>query len=339
MGNTNNQLGSRATIEQATGYNLIVYDTGNTGPSGTMIPDGSDDDAKKVDQVNWFINWLAQASISEANFATLWLVGSNVLEENPTSPLFVTTMATSMASTDQGLNSNPDALGQTAFTFDVGGGGNSVDFSTGPKSEYSLNGGCPVIRNYDGQASSGSGVDVYLYADPNSGATGDAAVVMNSNPAANWNTIMMSHPWFDIREDFGEAPASLTSGEDLVKSFLDNALPGLCIRGIDPTDVGGQDEIDAPRQTVLHLNRPNPFNPTTTISFDLAQSGHVSLKIYDVAGRLVRSLIDEKMTADRNILRVWDGMDNSGQRTSSGVYFYRLDAPNFSAVNKMVMMK
>ncbi len=45
------------------------------------------------------------------------------------------------------------------------------------------------------------------------------------------------------------------------------------------------------------------------------------------------------MTAGRNLQRVWDGMDESGQRTSSGVYFYRLEAPNFSAVNKMVMMK
>ncbi len=341
MGNTNNHLGGRATVEQAQGYNLIVYDAGNVGPGGTIMPSSlsGDLDAEKVDQIGWFVSWLAQASTSEAGWATLWVMGSNFLQEKPTAVLYTGNMGTTLNATDQGLNANPDALGQTSFTFDVGAGGNTVDFTTGARSEYSLNGGCPVIRNYDGQQSGGTGVNVYLYADPNSGTTGDAAVVMNTNAAANTNTISMSHPWFDIREDFGGAPGSLTSAEDLAKSVLDGVLPTACVESEDPTDTGEQPEISAPAKTVLYLNKPNPFNPMTTISFDLAQTGHVSLKIYDVAGRLVRTLIDEKMTAGRNLQRVWDGMDESGQRTSSGVYFYRLEAPNFSAVNKMVMMK
>ena len=342
MGNTNNHLGGRATVNQAQGYNLIVYDAGNVGPGGTIMPGGLDLDAEKVDQAGWFVSWLAQASTSEAQFATLWIVGTNVLEEKPADLLYTGNMGTTLASTDQGLNANPDALGQGSFTFDVGTGSNTVDFTTGPRADYSLNGGCPVIRNYDGQGAGGSGVEVYLYADPNNNATtGDAAIVMNSDAAANWNTIMMSHPYFDIREDFGGTPTSFTSGEDLLKAVLDNTLPTACVQTEDPTDTGDNPDIDTnvPSKTALFQNRPNPFNPMTTISFDLANSGHVSLKIYDVAGRLVRTLIDEKMTAGRNIQRVWDGMDHSGKRTSSGVYFYRLEAPNFSAVDKMVMMK
>jgi flagellar hook assembly protein FlgD len=77
----------------------------------------------------------------------------------------------------------------------------------------------------------------------------------------------------------------------------------------------------------------------TTITFDLARDSHVSLKIYDVAGRLVRGLVNETMTAGFDKPVVWNGLDNSGARVSSGVYFYRLVAADFTSTKKMVVMK
>jgi hypothetical protein len=159
---------------------------------------------------------------------------------------------------------------------------------------------------------------------------------MNASPAGSYNTIFQSFALFDIRDE--GAPDK--SARDYVSAILGATLSGECQQDPNPTDTGGEPpQIDAPAKTVLYRNRPNPFNPTTTISFDLAQSGHVSLKIYDVAGRLVRTGLDKHMVAGRGHQWVWDGMDSNGQRTSSGVYFYRLEAKNFSAVNKMVMMK
>jgi hypothetical protein len=63
------------------------------------------------------------------------------------------------------------------------------------------------------------------------------------------------------------------------------------------------------------------------------------LKVYDVAGRLVRGLANENMTAGFGKQVVWNGLDNAGKRVSSGVYFYRLVSADFTATKKMVVMK
>ena len=136
-----------------------------------------------------------------------------------------------------------------------------------------------------------------------------------------------------MEADHGYGSSSLTT------TILACALPVNCIEVIDPTDAPDQDQIAAPSRTTLHQNTPNPFNPMTTISFDLARDSHVSLKIYDVAGRLVRGLANEKMVAGFGKQVVWNGLDNSGNRVSSGVYFYRLVAGDITATKKMVVMK
>ena len=107
-----------------------------------------------------------------------------------------------------------------------------------------------------------------------------------------------------------------------------------------PIYVGeSEEQIAAPSRTTLYQNTPNPFNPMTQIHFDLAHDSHVSLQIYDVAGRLVRGLANEKMTAGFGKKVVWNGLDDAGRRVSSGVYFYRLEAEVFSATRKLVVMK
>lgn len=88
----------------------------------------------------------------------------------------------------------------------------------------------------------------------------------------------------------------------------------------------------------LHGNHPNPFNPSTTIRFSLAQSGQASLKIYDVRGRMIRSLVDGALPAGDHELR-WDGRTQDGSPAASGVYFMRLAAPGFSQQAKMVLAR
>ncbi len=88
----------------------------------------------------------------------------------------------------------------------------------------------------------------------------------------------------------------------------------------------------------LEQNFPNPFNPSTTIAFSIAEPGRVRLGIYDVAGRLVRTLVDERTSADHYIVE-WDGYDNRGARVSSGVYFYRIVAGKHTQTRKMVLVE
>jgi hypothetical protein len=85
-------------------------------------------------------------------------------------------------------------------------------------------------------------------------------------------------------------------------------------------------------------NYPNPFNPTTTISYNLPQSGHVTLDVYNIAGQKVRSLIDQHQDAGTQTV-VWDGQDENSNSVASGIYFYRISTEEFSATRKMVLLK
>jgi len=84
---------------------------------------------------------------------------------------------------------------------------------------------------------------------------------------------------------------------------------------------------------------PNPFNPSTTIEYRVGDPGLVSLRIYDAAGRLVRTLVSGAVEPARGHTATWDGTNDQGASVASGVYFYRLVAGDYSATKKMVMIK
>ncbi|MGD8396739.1 MAG: hypothetical protein PVF43_14815, partial [Candidatus Eiseniibacteriota bacterium] len=90
-------------------------------------------------------------------------------------------------------------------------------------------------------------------------------------------------------------------------------------------------------RTQLIGARPNPANPSARITYSLAHKGHVSLRIFDVSGRLVRTLIDGVVESSPEAYEVtWDGMNDAGQRVGSGVFFYQLDAPGYTSAKKLV---
>jgi hypothetical protein len=91
-------------------------------------------------------------------------------------------------------------------------------------------------------------------------------------------------------------------------------------------------------RTTLEQNHPNPFNPSTTISFYLSQAGTVSLRIYDTRGRLVRLLIDGPKSSGAQMVD-WDGTNDHGETVGSGVYFYRLQAGKDVFTKKMTLLK
>lgn len=99
-----------------------------------------------------------------------------------------------------------------------------------------------------------------------------------------------------------------------------------------PVNVSSKNSV-IPDQFALHQNYPNPFNPTTTITFDLKTSSNVNLSIFDVAGKLVTTLVNGKMTAGQYSVS-WNA-DNM----TSGVYFAKLQSDGFSAVKKMMLIK
>jgi hypothetical protein len=89
----------------------------------------------------------------------------------------------------------------------------------------------------------------------------------------------------------------------------------------------------------LDQNYPNPFNPSTTIQFFLPVRDKISLKIYDVLGREVRTLISGELRDKGTSHVVWDGKNNSGHQVGSGTYFYTLHFGNYEKTNKMTLLK
>ncbi|MCF7802713.1 MAG: PQQ-binding-like beta-propeller repeat protein [Candidatus Marinimicrobia bacterium] len=107
------------------------------------------------------------------------------------------------------------------------------------------------------------------------------------------------------------------------------------VTAVDPEE---GDQSALPQQFTLSQNFPNPFNPTTTLKYGLPQDADVRLVIYDLAGRKVKTLVQEQQSAGWHQVS-WGGTGQFGQSVSTGVYFYRLEAGEFVDVKKMVFMK
>ena len=105
-----------------------------------------------------------------------------------------------------------------------------------------------------------------------------------------------------------------------------------------PETATGVTELELPKSFALYQNVPNPFNPTTTIGFDLPKLARVTLSIYDVTGTLINTLVDGEMAPGRKSIR-WDGRDTGGLGVASGVYFYRLETPTFGQSKKMILLR
>jgi len=96
--------------------------------------------------------------------------------------------------------------------------------------------------------------------------------------------------------------------------------------------------LPAPEEYSLSDTYPNPFNPTTTLSFSVPTEGVVSLNIYDMRGRLVSTLVDGNLEQGYHSI-TWNGMDSNGHAVSSGMYIYSLNGEGVSITKKMVLMK
>lgn len=96
--------------------------------------------------------------------------------------------------------------------------------------------------------------------------------------------------------------------------------------------------VPSPARFALHPNFPNPFNASTTIRYDLARAAQVTIRIYNLLGQEVRTLIHRAETAGYKTA-VWDGTDDAGRSVASGVYLYRLEAANFTQTRKLLLLK
>ncbi len=175
---------------------------------------------------------------------------------------------------------------------------------------FGLSGGGELIRLFD---SSGVLVDAVEYDD--------------------------SDPWPE--EPDGDGPTL-----ELINPSLDNAQPeswaasaGYGSPGsLNSFNLSNEDEVLSATEFILHNNYPNPFNPTTTISFILPNESFVSIFIIDMLGRMVKVLANgERMNGYQKV--IWDGTNDKGLVVAAGVYLYKIQAGEFVQTKKMVLLK
>ncbi len=152
--------------------------------------------------------------------------------------------------------------------------------------------------------------------------------------------------------DFVPSPESLAHATTDTEWIDDDPMAGQYHYLITAVDFAGNESAPSPPETVtdvdgptaprafaLYQNVPNPFSPTTSIRYDVpAQGGHVTIRLFDVAGRLVRTLVDGPEMPGRKEVR-WDGRDERGASVASGVYYCRLEAAGFETTRKMTLLR
>ena len=99
-----------------------------------------------------------------------------------------------------------------------------------------------------------------------------------------------------------------------------------------------EDVLGLPEDYVLHQNYPNPFNPTTTLRYDIPEEGNVSIMVYDMMGREIRTLIKDHLPAGYHYLK-WDGTNNKGSHVAAGLYIYIMQTKDHRDLKKMILLK
>jgi hypothetical protein len=189
-------------------------------------------------------------------------------------------------------------------------------------------GGCPRISNFDLLFPAGLSTAAWHNAD-----TGKIYVLQQETNTANSTArvILSGFGYNFIADDETGFPIDRVEHLRDILVWLNNVVPL-------PTAIP---EANLAKNS-LGAAYPNPFNPTTTIEYSIRDQGAVSLKVYNAAGQLVRTLVNSVQTpkAAHEVFTVaWDGKSNAGSSVSSGVYFYKLTAKNFSETKKMVLLK
>ena len=102
--------------------------------------------------------------------------------------------------------------------------------------------------------------------------------------------------------------------------------------------VMGIDESMVPDEFALYQNYPNPFNPATRLRYDIPENSHVNIKIYDLIGRKVKTLVNQTQDAGFKSI-IWNATNDYGKPVSAGIYLYQIQAGEYISTKKMVLLK
>jgi hypothetical protein len=167
--------------------------------------------------------------------------------------------------------------------------------------------------------------DICCVATPTNGQCDDLGATKNPQGLYT-NTNLQSGHWLSVES--AVRLTSLSSVYEILVAAIGEAIP-TAVPGLIPGVDGNRVQLE---------NYPNPFNPITTICFELPQALLVNLTVYAVDGRRIKTLLSEPKRAGLHDV-IWDGTDESGRKVASGSYFYRIEAGPYRQIQKMVLLK
>lgn len=318
-----NGLGGRATALSLSGYNDLLYTSGDLG--FLTLSDGNADWNDAGNDIGVLDSWLRQGG------KDLLLTGDNLvssLQNYTDSSQFVQNWLGVDLLVE---NIRPLIHNQTApLVQAVAGNGVLLD-----DLRYVAYGGCQGINRFDAVLADldAGAIQLAEFLDP-SGAGGFysfSAATLKENPDHNASVITLPYDLMFIHTDPGagdKIPASLPSRVNLLRQIL--GYFGYIGIFPDFSPVPGAEKFAV-------RSYPNPFNPAVKIEFTMPKPGHLSLKVFNVKGELVKTLINDRQEMSGNI--IWDGTDDGGARVSSGVYFTEARTAGQVQVQKMMMVK
>jgi hypothetical protein len=161
------------------------------------------------------------------------------------------------------------------------------------------------------------------------------------------HTLESSNAWVQIDlnlADYYDEPGMVqlrfVAADEGDGSLVEAAVDDFTLIAIySTTGVGdGNDDLAVRYVTSLYQNAPNPFNPRTEIKFSLRQPGTAQLQVFDVRGRMIKSLVDQALPAGEHSVS-WNGVDHNDRPVATGVYFYRLFADGRTLTKRMMLVK
>jgi hypothetical protein len=168
-------------------------------------------------------------------------------------------------------------------------------------------------------------------------APNDSLVAIYNQVDGGGKVVYMSFDMAAMVDSSSVSKAGMKGRADLMRDVLTN-LFGMAASCPHHGGVSDGPVVASGYANRLEQNRPNPFNPDTDILFSIRDAGKVSVRIYNVRGQLVRTLVDENLLPGE-YTRHWDGTNDSGRLVASGIYFCKMEAMNFTDTKKMILLK
>ena len=311
-------LGGRAVYEQIKDYTDLLYTCGDLGVNTIANGDFENDASRDIQLMT---DWFAFGVGRDAYFCGDELASDLSQAGALTSGFLNDILNISVSNNDV----RPFINGQTTPVV-LPEDGNSVFYTTPSWVAY---GGCFGINTFDAVAAGEGAERLARFANP-SGAADYSYSAATLNVVGDDRVITMP---YDFMYLYTDANNPVGDGLPTRVNVLKEILAYFQVDGSSwvPTDVPGADKFFA-------KNYPNPFNPTTKIEFNMPKAGHLTLKIYNVRGELVKTLIDEARAAGADHV-MWDGTNSQGSNVSSGVYFYEARTAGEVQVSKMALVK